>query len=100
MYSGKDLKKLRESLKLSQQTLSNLLGVSMQTIWRWEHDDPPRVGGLGDILKIIPILQSGETPDWCAVTKKSHADVGLLTAHVGGCDRCKTVLQYLNLKAK
>jgi transcriptional regulator with XRE-family HTH domain len=94
MTNGKQLKKLRESLGLSQQALSNLLGVSLQTIWRHEHDkfeiDP-------DTLKLIPILHAGKVPTWC---KASPNKVAELADHIRECEDCRLVLGYLNLKAK
>jgi|ERR1041385_584785 transcriptional regulator with XRE-family HTH domain len=91
------LKKLRESLSLSQQALSNLLGVSLQTVWRWENQEfefNPK------LLKLIPILNSETIPDWCDSTKKSRADVTTLLSHVKGCEQCQMVLFYLDLKTK
>ncbi len=91
------LKKLRESLSLSQQALSNLLGVSLQTIWRWENQEfefNPK------LLNLIPILHSEKVPDWCESTKKSRADVTTLLSHVKGCEQCQMVLFYLDLKTK
>jgi transcriptional regulator with XRE-family HTH domain len=91
------LKKLRESLSLSQQALSNMLGVSLQTIWRWENQEfefNPK------LVNLIPILHSGKTPDWCDSTKKSRADVTTLLPHVKGCEQCQMVLFYLDSKTK
>jgi transcriptional regulator with XRE-family HTH domain len=95
--SASRLKALRGSLNLSQQALSNLLGVSLQTIWRWENQefdfDP-------SLLNLIPILHSGKTPDWCDSTKKTRADVTALLPHIKGCEQCQMVLFYLDLKTK
>jgi len=91
------LKKLRDSLGLSQQALSNLLGVSLQTIWRWENQEfefDPK------LLNLIPILHSEKIPDWCDSTKKSRADVTTLLSHVKGCEQCQMVLFYLDSKTK
>jgi DNA-binding transcriptional regulator YiaG len=33
---GKELKKKREALKLTQTELANILGVKMNTVYRWE----------------------------------------------------------------
>jgi transcriptional regulator with XRE-family HTH domain len=97
MSKGSQLKKLRETLGLSQQALSNLLGMSMQAVWRWEHDkfefDP-------SLLELIPILHSGKVPDWCGPTKKSGFDVAALSQHAKSCEDCSLVLRYLELKTK
>ena len=39
--TGKDLKDFRESLSLTQEDLSKLLGVALNTVSRWELETRP-----------------------------------------------------------
>jgi transcriptional regulator with XRE-family HTH domain len=97
MSNGANLKKLRGELGMSQQALSNLLGVSLQTVWRWENDqfDPGT-----EILRLIRMLHAGKIPDWCATAKGFELDVATLEKHVKTCDTCLMVMSYLNLKSQ
>lgn len=49
---GQILKKNRRSLGLSQAELGEKLGVSVQTVSRWEND-----GGMPDISQIVPLAK-------------------------------------------
>lgn len=49
---GQILKKSRKSLGLSQAELGEKLGVSVQTVSRWEND-----GGMPDISQIVPLAK-------------------------------------------
>lgn len=49
---GQILKKSRKTLELSQADLGEKLGVSVQTVSRWEND-----GGMPDISQIVPLAK-------------------------------------------
>jgi transcriptional regulator with XRE-family HTH domain len=92
---AKQLVELREKLGLSQQALSQLLGVSLQTVWRWEKgkfeiDDA--------ILRLIPELHAKRPPYWCEVGKSAAAnDTKELADHLSsGCKQCRDVIYFLS----
>ena len=52
VLSGKDIQFLRHEMLMSQNTLAELVGVSEQTIRRWEHDKTD----AGPAISIIRLL--------------------------------------------
>jgi transcriptional regulator with XRE-family HTH domain len=97
MSNGTNLKKLRVELKMSQQALSNLLGVSLQTVWRWEND---QFDSGKEILQLVKMLHAGKVPDWCDTAKGFKLDVAALETHIKTCHTCLMVMSYLNLKSQ
>lgn len=56
IYFGKNLKNLRTQKGLTQEKLANFLGVSYQTISKWEHNDTyPDITTLPEIAKFFNV---------------------------------------------
>lgn len=52
--SGANIKKIRNTLHLSQNKFGNKIGVSAVTIWRWEKD---KSKPLGESIQMLALLR-------------------------------------------
>jgi DNA-binding transcriptional regulator YiaG len=89
------LKNLRDKLGLTQQKVAYLMGVSLQTVWRWEHSKDAKQEPPAYIFDLLPILAAGRVPDWCKDTVAAGYAVPFLAQHVLNCSQCKLVTTYL-----
>jgi len=76
MSLGERIYKLRKEKNLSQGDLADMLGVSRQSISKWENNSAVPGGGLGGLVFASPFLICGIL---CFVLKKN---VGLWCAWV------------------
>jgi transcriptional regulator with XRE-family HTH domain len=89
------LKAVRDRLDLTQQKIAYLLGVSVQTVWRWEHSQNEKQEPPAYIFDLLPILAAGKTPEWCKETAAAGYSTTFLAQHVLNCKQCKLVVTYL-----
>lgn len=88
-------KALRDKLDLTQQKIAYLLGVSLQTVWRWEHSTNAKQEPPDYVFDLLPILAAGKTPTWCKETAAAGCATSFLAQHVLSCKQCKLVVTYL-----
>jgi transcriptional regulator with XRE-family HTH domain len=86
---------LRQKLGLSQEAAGRLLGVTLQTAYRW---DSGKFKTPDEMLGLLPILAAGHIPKPCKESESKGLNVPFLAEHVRGCDACQRVLAYIRLK--
>lgn len=52
-YHGKDVKRIRERVHVSQGVLATYMNISVSTVQKWETDNRPIVGAAAKLLSII-----------------------------------------------
>lgn len=81
-FIGKNIFKLRSSMGFSQEKLSEVAGVSYQTIFRAESKGVvPRGGNLGKIAKALGVTESDlyKDPEFIQTTTSSESKSQLIT---------------------
>jgi DNA-binding transcriptional regulator YiaG len=58
---SRQLKELRYTLNLTPNQCARLLGVAVQTLYRWESAQPPRLSAFRQFEKLLPAIEA-ETP--------------------------------------
>jgi transcriptional regulator with XRE-family HTH domain len=86
---------LRQKLGLSQEAAGRLLGVTLQTAYRW---DSGKFKTPDEMLGLLPILAAGHLPKPCKEAESKGLNVPFLADHIRGCDACQRVLAYIRLK--
>lgn len=61
VLSGKELRFLRKQMDLTQSNLSKLLGVTSQSVARWEKDEIPTPGPADLLVRALFIQHAGKT---------------------------------------
>lgn len=56
-YTAKNIKALRESRGLTQPEFAEIIGVSVTTVWQWEHGQPIRKNNSETICRIFNITE-------------------------------------------
>lgn len=53
---GSRLKHARERLDISQETLAQRAGTTLQTVWRWENDKvEPKISGISSLAEVLGV---------------------------------------------
>jgi transcriptional regulator with XRE-family HTH domain len=86
---------VRQELGLSQEAAGRLLGVTLQTAYRW---DSGKFKTPEEMLGLLPILAGGQLPKPCKEAEAKGLNVPFLADHIRGCDACQRVLAYIRLK--
>lgn len=63
-FTGAELRFLRKYLHLSQAGLARLLGLSDQTVARWEKDQTPVDPSAERLVRVVVRQRLDEDPDW------------------------------------
>jgi transcriptional regulator with XRE-family HTH domain len=86
---------VRQELGLSQEAAGRLLGVTLQTAYRW---DSGKFKTPDEMLGLLPILAAGHLPKPCKEADSKGLNVQFLAEHIHGCVACQRVLAYIRLK--
>ena len=90
-------KEVREELGLSQEKAARLLGVTLQTAYRWDNG---KTGTPPEMILLLPMMVANKAPSWCKVAEKEGLSPAFLAGHIHGCDDCRVALAYINMKLK
>jgi DNA-binding XRE family transcriptional regulator len=88
---------IREALGLSQERAARLLGVTLQTAYRWDNG---KTDAPAEMMVLLPMMVANKAPSWCKVAEKEGLSPAFLAGHIPGCDECKLSLAYLNVKLR
>lgn len=56
-YTSKNIKALRESRGLTQPELAEMVGVSVTTVWQWEHGQPIRKNNAETMCSVFNVTE-------------------------------------------
>ena len=52
-YHGKDIKRIRQDVHVSQGVLARYMNVSVSTVQKWETDNRPVIGAAAKLLSLV-----------------------------------------------
>lgn len=100
MTKSKQLQELREKLGLTQEQIARLMGVSLQTVWRWLNSKDKKQETPDYVFDLLPILARKDVPRFCADATAARREETFLAQHINGCKQCQMVIQFLKIKAE